>query len=82
MNMLVFFFINEKFFFAWGCADYGNQICFMYEIQKVELGKSLGYYGESWFHCVFIYTCNACGYKYHIIKNSHFAFRDKKLDPK
>ena len=60
--------------------DYGHSICFWYERDRHELGQSLGYYGYSWLHKVFIYTCNSCGYKYHIIKTSPFAFRDKSKD--
>ena len=59
---------------------YDHQICFWYEGIRPELGQSLGYYGYSWLHKVFIYTCNSCGYKYHIIKTSPFAFRDKSKD--
>ena len=49
---------------------------------RAEIGQSLGYYGYAWKHMVLIYTCNLCGYKYHIIKTSPFAFRDKSKDAK
>ena len=46
----------------------------------MELGKPIGNYGYAWRHEVYIFTCNSCGYKYHIAKSSPFAFRNKSLD--
>ena len=63
---------------------YSHSISFFHEQQmsRKELGQSLGYYGYTWLHYVLIFTCNLCGYKYHIIKISPFAFRDKSKDVK
>ena len=52
------------------------------KMSRKELGQSLGYYGYAWKHFVFIFTCNLCGHKYHIIRTSPFAFRDKSKDVK
>lgn len=52
---------------------------------KKELGQSCGYYKFDWFdplHKVFIYKCDYCDFKYHIIKTSPFHFRDKSKDQK
>ena len=52
---------------------------------KKELGQSCGYYKFDWFdplHKVFIYKCDYCDFKYHIIKTSPFHCRDKSKDPK
>ena len=95
IGMKEFFIINENELFPkpkislamremGNCIDYGHSICFFYEksLNKKELGQSLGYYGYAWIHMVYIYTCNSCGHKYHIIKTSPFAFRDKSKDVK
>ena len=98
LTMWQFFYHNNKFFFPEETStrvkgengvfvyDWNGEYCyrttFWYEGLKVELGQSLGYYGYAWRHMVYIYTCNSCGYKYHIIKTSPFAFRDKSKDPK
>ena len=54
-----------------------------------DLGQSLGGYEfsselmlVSCVHLVNIFTCNLWGYKYHIIKTTPFAFRDKSKDVK
>lgn len=60
--------------------DSAHSICFAYEGEKEDVGQSLGYYGYAWKHIVYIYSCNSCGHKYHIIKTSPFAFRDKSKD--
>ena len=53
-----------------------------YERNRNELGQSCGYYGFSMLHKVYVYECNDCGHKYHIIKTSPFHYRDKSKDPK
>ena len=55
---------------------------FFIEGNRPELGQSLGWYGYKWEHFVFIYTCNSCGFKYHIMRTSPFRFRDKTKDNK
>lgn len=95
IGMTEFFLINENELFPKpilslamreqkGAIDYGRSICILYEgsLNRKELGQSLGYYGYAWIHMVYIYTCNSCGHKYHIIKTSPFAFRDKSKDVK
>ncbi len=96
LTMKQFFFINNKFFFPKGNIisvenptnffqlAYRYRTPFWYEEQigREELGQSFGYYGYAWIHMVNIYTCNSCGYKFHIIKTSPFVFRDKSKDPK
>ena len=91
LTMQEFFFINNEFFipkrgtsYAGDSNDYSERTPFWYEGQpdRAEIGQSLGYYGYAWKHMVLIYTCNLCGYKYHIIKTSPFAFRDKSKDAK
>ena len=62
--------------------EYKYNFAFWYEGIEEEIGQSFGYYGTERIHMVFIYICNSCGYKYHIIKTSPFAFRDKSKDPK
>ena len=93
LKMLQFFYYNNDYFFPKNgpniyingfCPGYEHKIVFWYEGQqnRDELGQSLGYYGYAWRHMVLIYTCNSCGHKYHIIKVSPFAFRDKSKDAK
>ena len=94
LKMLQFFYHNNDYFFpketgnryvmidGVSALKYQHKICFWYELRKKELGQSLGYYGYAWRHMVLIYTCNSCGHKYHIIKVSPFAFRDKSKDAK
>ena len=88
INMRVFFFFNEELFFPkakladinnGNALSYSNEICFWYERQgsKRELGQSIGHYGYAWIHKVRIYVCNSCGYKYHIIKTSPFAWENR-----
>ena len=95
LTMKQFFFINNEYFFPRNInvesmiSYYGDNIDyslitpFWYEGQsdRKEIGQSLGYYGYAWRHMVLIYTCNSCGYKYHIVKTSPFAIRDKSKDP-
>ena len=60
-----------------------GEFCEMfYERNRSEWGQSCGYYGFQWLHKVYIYECDDCGYKYHIIKTSPFLYRDKSKDPK
>ena len=63
-------------------VEYKYNTAFWYEGIEYEIGQSLGYYGRERMHMVYIYVCNSCGYKYHIIKTSPFAFRDKSKDLK
>ena len=71
-----FFRINDSYFFY----KNRNDTSFYYEGNRKELGQSLGYYGYEWKHMVFIFTCNLCKLKYHILRTSPFAFRDKSKD--
>ena len=86
IGMREFFLLNEDEFFPRLKSNipYSHSISFFHEqqIDRKELGQSLGYYGYAWIHYVFIFTCNLCGYKYHIIRTSPFAFRDKSKDVK
>ena len=98
MTMWQFFHANNEYFYPRGKTtrvkaknggfiyvqnlDYCYRTPFWYEGLRVEIGQSFGYYGYAWRHMVYIYTCNSCGYKYHIVKTSPFAFRDKSKDPK
>ena len=85
LTMHLFLFINNEYFFPRKTIDidYSLRTPFWYEGQhdRPEIGQSFGFYGYAWKHIVFIYTCNSCGYKYHIIKTSPFAVRDKSKDP-
>ena len=56
---------------------YSQQLCMFYEGNKLDLGQSIGRYGYAWMHEVAIFVCNSCGYKYHIIKSSPFAWEHK-----
>lgn len=76
IDLEAFFRINDSYFFY---TD-RNDISFYYEGNRKELGQSLGYYGYEWKHMVFIYKCNLCKLKYHILRTSPFAFRDKSKD--
>ena len=89
MNMRSAFLQNEYVFFpkkntkvvdGMPALGYSHRICFFYEQNRMELGKPIGNYGYAWRHEVYIFTCNSCGYKYHIAKSSPFAFRNKSLD--
>ena len=91
LTMREFFRLNNLYFFPMKLASdcylpddipIEHNTIFWYENIREEIGQPLGYYlfGET--HIVYIYTCNSCGYKYHIIKTSPFAFRDKSKDPK
>lgn len=71
-----FFRINDSYFFYKNRYD----TSFYYEGNRKELGQSLGYYGYEWKHMAFIFTCNLCKLKYHILRNSPFSFRDKSKD--
>ena len=97
-TMCQFFHINNEYFFPQGSSikvphpkfgyiiepilNYCYRTPFWYEGLREEIGQSFGYYGYAWIHMVYIYSCNSCGYKYHIVKTSPFAFRDKSKDPK
>ena len=82
MDMSAFFYHNDSVFFPNldeidnknYFSNFAHKISFYYGQSKLELGQSLGGYGYSPNHRVFIYTCTSCGYKYHIIKSSPFAF--------
>lgn len=76
IDLDAFFRINDSYFFY----NDRNDISFYYEGIRKELGQSLGYYGYKWKHYVFIYECKLCGLKYHILRTSPFAFRDKSKD--
>ena len=93
--MQSFFSINDIYFFpmsddfrvindAMQYFPLKYRICFRYENQydRPELGQSIGYYGYAWMHLVIVFDCTSCGLKYHIIKCSPFAFRDKSKDVK
>ena len=76
LSLEAFFRINDSYFFYEDRYD----VSFYYESRVKELGQSLGYYGYKWRHMVFLYKCNLCGLKYHILRTSPFAFRDKSKD--
>ena len=76
ISLADYFRINDSFFFFKTNQD----VSFFYEGNIKELGQSVGYYGLEFKHFVFIYTCNLCGLKYHILRTSPFAFRDKSKD--
>ena len=61
---------------------HGEYCEMFYERNRSEWGQSCGCYGFRWLHKVYIYECEDCGYKYHIIKTSPFHCRDKSKDPK
>ena len=86
IGMEEFFLLNEYEFFPRQKSKipYSLSVSFFHEqkMSRKELGQSLGYYGYAWKHFVFIFTCNLCGHKYHIIRTSPFAFRDKSKDVK
>ena len=91
MNMFSAIFHNDPFFFPRQgkgmqipntniYVSYGWQPTFFYEQNRIEMGQSIGFYGLAWRHEVTIFTCNSCGYRFHIVKSSPFAFRNKSLD--
>lgn len=63
-------------------VDRGEIFVLFFDDKKEEMGQSCGYYGYAWLHVVYIYECNECKHKYHVIKTSPFANRDKSKDPK
>lgn len=82
MQLFGFFLLNSKYFFpetpdekGWDGKAY--KIEFQFEGMEYEFGAPFGYYGYARMHMVYIYTCNLCGHKYHIIKPSPFAFSSK-----
>ena len=91
MNMFSAIFHNDPFFFPRQgkgmqipntnmYLSYGWQPTFFYEQNRIEMGQSIGIYGLAWRHEVTIFTCNSCGHKFHVVKSSPFAFRNKSLD--
>ena len=90
IGMKEFFLMNEyEFFPRVSKIPYEYSVCFFYERDSSleDLGQSLGSYrfsavgiGVLCVHLVLIFICNLCGYKYHIIKTSPFASRDKSKD--
>ena len=83
-SLEIFFKLNEEIWFPQNKIP-GHEwtnTSFFIERQRAELGQALGYYGYRWHHFVFIYRCNLCGLKYHIIRTSPFRFRDKTKDNK
>ena len=82
-GMKEFFYINEKELFPKD-HNYAYNICFFYEgnIAHKDLGQSIGFYGYAFIHKVYVFVCNACKYKFHIVKTSPFFFRDKSKDVK
>jgi hypothetical protein len=82
MDMQGFFIHNNKTLFPEGPNERGwsgkaYKIQFQFEGIEFEFGAPFGYYGYARMHMVYIYTCNLCGHKYHIIKPSPFAFSSK-----
>ena len=83
-SLEIFFKLNELVWFPQDKIpghDWTNTSFFI-ERQRAELGQALGFYGYRWKHFVFLYRCNLCGLKYHIIRTSPFRFRDKTKDNK
>jgi len=77
ISLYDYFRINDSLFFS---KNNNQDLSFFYEGSLKELGKSVGYYGPAFRYIVFIYKCKSCGLKYHILKTSPFAFRDKSKD--
>ena len=96
IHMKEFFNMNQELFFPMQndmllfSQAYGGkhtipsrgEICLMFYDNQPEMGQSCGSYGFSWFHTVYIYECDECNYRYHVIKTSPFNHRDKSKDPK
>ena len=77
ISLADYFRTNDSFFFG----RTRQIVSFFYEGNLKELGQSVGYYENNFKkHFVFIYTCKLCGLKYHILRTSPFAFRDKSKD--
>ena len=83
LNMRSFLFYNDELFYPRpSLADMNNgnalpsklQMCFCVENDKLQIGQSLGVYGYAWRHEVYLFNCNSCGHKYHIIRTSPFAW--------
>ena len=57
--------------------------CDIYDgLQNTVLGQSCGFFGWCGTHYVYIYECDDCHHKYHVIKTSLFRHRDISKDPK
>ena len=97
IHMKEFFMLNRKLFFEVNDIglftddaelkklrpDSGENCQMFYDKGDNELGQSCGfmhYYSKT--HIVYLYKCDECQFKYHIIKTSPFHFRDKSKDPK
>ena len=97
IHMKEFFFLNRQLFFEINNIGLftddaelkklkpdGCENCQMfYDNGENELGQSCGmmhFYSKT--RIVYIYKCDECQFKYHIIKTSPFHFRDKSKDPK
>ena len=85
-----YFDINHDYFFPPakdGFSFFKDSIYAYKQFGTGGLGALLGYYtvvvrSHETVYMTYIYKCNACGYKYHIINSSPFKFRDNSLDPK
>ena len=96
IHMKEFFYMNQDLFFPTPndltlfCQAYSGKhtipdkgdTCLMFFDGRPEMGQSCGFYGYSWFHKVYIFECDECNYRYHVIKTSPFNHRDKSRDPK
>lgn len=84
ISLEIFFKLNEEIWFPQDRIPDHNwtNTSFFIEGNREELGQALGFYGYKWKHYVYIYRCNLCGLKYHIMRTSPFRFRDKTKDNK
>ena len=73
---------DEKYSINNKMPSHGENCEMFFEKNSNEWGQSCGYYGYQMLHKVFIYECEDCGHKYHVIKSSPFHYRDKSKDPK
>ena len=86
LNMRSFLFYNDELFYPRPSSkdvNIGNampakfRMCICCENDKLQIGQSLGVYGYAWRHEIYLFSCNSCGHKYHIIRTSPFAWERK-----
>ena len=88
LGMREFFYMNDENLFplknpdSWKDKGYCFGLFYEGSIQRITIGKSLGFYGVNMFHYVTIFECTSCKLKYHIIRTCPLMFKDKSKDPK
>ena len=83
VNPSAYYFFNDQYFRSKKIPVDGEYCNMLYRSEKNQWGQSCGSYNnETLVHIVYIYECDDCHLKYHVIKTSPFHFRDKSKDPK